>query len=237
MTRVVFIPSILVNEEYDIFTDKTKDYLEKIVETVTIYPKTPDMAEQKKMVKKVVKEDDFLIGWSSGANIAYDIFEEDPKKYSGTLLIEATLDWHNSPLEQILLSPSLSALPNYAKKKIGGNKKLIEFTLDCMIETGVSDKEYKNIIEKLQKQGGEWLIDSFSSLRKETRFKNYKQRIKKLDEKYIDKIHWITATKSTRKYAREIGRKNSYEFKGNHMIGYGKNSGKIHEKIKELIPD
>ena len=197
MKRILFIPSVLVDEEHDAFTDKTREFLEGIEETITVYPERPDLKRQKENTRELSREGDFLVGWSSGANIAFDLFEEDPRKYSGILLLEFILDWYNNPLDQLMLSIPMRILPAYAKRKIGSNEYIIKSLLDSMIETGVDEKDYKNMIKALKDQGGEWLIDSVLSIKKETKFKKYKQRVREIDG-LSDRLYGLCVTKPTK---------------------------------------
>jgi len=231
----LFIPSVLVDEKHDVFTDKTRMFLERNGESITVYPDEPSMKEQKKKARELSRHGDFLVGWSSGANIAFELFEEEPEKYSGVLLLEFILDWYNNPIDQILMSIPMEFLPKTAKRKIGSNKYIIKSLLDSMIETGVDEKDYENMMKALKGQGGEWLVDSVLSIKKETIFKDYTSRVRKIDEEFSDKIYGLCVTKPTKKYGRKLGIKNYHELDGNHMIGYGPTAQEIHGKILEIL--
>lgn len=239
MDNIVFVPSILLKEEYDVFTGILKERLEKIKQTKTVYPDSEDMREQKTKTRKMAEKGDALVGWSSGGNVVYDIFEENPDDFEKVVLYETVLDWYDSSLSDVILLMLTGPLPRYTKNKIGGNRKFIELTLETMTPKGVGDDNKNLMTDNLCRQGGEWLTKSFESLKKESMFKDYKKRLGKLEKEEKNKIYWITHTEATKKYAdyatKKLGAGKHYHFNGNHMPGYCEKDEMAFQKLEDIL--
>lgn len=237
--RVVNVPSTLTEEDYDVFTWPTVEYLEDAgYEVVSVYPDGPSLREQKSKLRDEAEEGDFLYCWSSGCVSGIDEFASRPSYFSGIILLEPILDWYNNPKDQVLMTSFMGLLPREARNKIASNEKFIKTLLDDMIEAEVHDRDKRNMVKSLKEQGGERLVDAVLDIRDYTRFANYKPMVRKLDQEHRDKIHWLTTTELSKDYVELLGVGNHTHINDNHMPGYAKTGRyKPLKKIYEIVED